>query len=107
VSASAPPFWNGSTAMESIAFDLRERGRGRSSRRVDELDEIARSVRARSRADWKRCSGFYTTHPSMTRWNSGGTASASSSRETSSFRMAAIVAAPEPRWNGFFDVTIS
>ena len=64
-------------------------------------------MRARWRADWNRCSGFFSTHPSMMRCRSGGTASASDSREMSSFKIAAIVAAPGRRWNGRRFVTIS
>ena len=100
---------NGSTAIESIAFDLRffvidDR---RLLSLIDALLEIACSVSARSRDDWNRMAGFFSRQPSMMRCTSKGTASRRSSRGMSSLRIAAIVAAPDGRWNGRLVVTIS
>src|ERR1044071_10133109 len=60
-------FASGSTAIESIVFERVERLFVRFAKRfsfgIDALLPIARSVSARSRADWKRDDGVFSTQP--------------------------------------------
>ena len=72
------------------------------------VPEIASSAKARSLADWKRCSGAFSRQRRTMRSSAGATARPDSpSSAGSSLRMAVMVSAEVPRWKARSPASIS